>query len=70
LKKRAAEMDRPRTALAAQVDVTFTSGTQTRPDQTGTKSKTSTGKIANGKMNSGDTGTRHAMGKRWSERAL
>jgi hypothetical protein len=26
-------MDMPRTALAAQVDVTLTSGTQTRPDQ-------------------------------------
>jgi hypothetical protein len=26
-------MDRPRTALAAQVDVALTSGTQTRPDR-------------------------------------
>jgi hypothetical protein len=70
LKKRAAEMDRPRTTLAAQDGVALTSGTQTRPDQTGTKSKMSTGKITNGKMNSGDTGIRHATGKRWSEQAL
>jgi hypothetical protein len=61
-------MDRPRTTLAAQDGVALTSGTQTRPDRD--EIQDSTGKITNGKMNSGDTGIRHATGKRWSEQAL